>query len=196
VARHDLTLPFVRAVLDWDDRHIALKPGTAARPAFRVATEHSGVYFDAHLDVREAPGSGMAFRKLMQECGVGRVDLYGFNELANSREHVAWFREHGGTICMGQFPDGDEPFPPGNVFVSLDLDVLDAAYAPGVSAMNPAGWAPWHFDAWMRGAGANPRVKCFDIMELCPPHDEGRRTARLAAHLFLGFLRGFAERPA
>jgi formiminoglutamase len=82
------------------------------------------------------------------------------------------------------------------VFVSLDLDVMDAAYAPGVSAMNPAGWAPWHFDAWLRSAGANPRVKCFDIMELCPPHDEGGRTARLAAHFFLSFLRGLAEREA
>jgi arginase family enzyme len=44
-------------------------------------------------------------------------------------------------------------------------------------------------------AGQDPGVRCFDIMELCPAHDEGGRTARLAAHVFLSFLRGFAGRP-
>src|SRR5262249_12704898 len=46
---HDLTFPFVRA--------IAHRRRTGARPL-------TGVYFDAHLDVRETAGSGMAFRRL------------------------------------------------------------------------------------------------------------------------------------
>jgi arginase family enzyme len=189
---HDLTFPFVRAVV----RHVAKSNPGAARPAYQLADAGlGGVYFDAHLDVRETAGSGMAFRRLIEECGVSRLDLYGFCEMANSREHAAWFRANGGTIAMTRYPDGDDPFPAPEVFVSFDLDVLDAAYAPGVSAMNPAGWSPMDLDVWARGAGANPRVRCLDIMELCPAHDEGGRTARIAAHLFLSFLRGFAERP-
>ena len=47
-----------------------------------------------------------------------------------------------------------------------------------------------------RWAGRDPRVVCFDLMELCPAHDVGGRTARVACHLFLSFLRGMSERPS
>jgi formiminoglutamase/guanidinobutyrase len=47
-----------------------------------------------------------------------------------------------------------------------------------------------------RAAGRHPAVRHFDVMELCPVHDEGDRTARLAALLVLAFLAGLAERPA
>jgi arginase family enzyme len=46
----------------------------------------------------------------------------------------------------------------------------------------------------LTAAGRNPALKCFDIMELNPLCDESGRTARLAAHLFLTFLRGYSER--
>ena len=191
---HDLTFPFVRAV--------------AAR-----WPKLSGLYFDAHLDVRDTPGSGMPFRSLVERCGVRELRLHGFNPLANAREHVEWFRAHGGRIApsgvdplMVDDPDalvpgsthGDPraPFPRGDCFVSFDLDVLDAAHAPGVSAVNPAGWTVAAAETWAFAAGRNPRVRCFDIMELNPEYDADGRTARVAAHLFLSFLRGFAERPA
>jgi arginase family enzyme len=48
--------------------------------------------------------------------------------------------------------------------------------------------------AWVRACGADRRVRCFDLMELNPRHDVGGRTARVAAHLFLTFLAGFAQR--
>lgn len=81
-----------------------------------------------------------------------------------------------------------------NLFVSFDLDVLDAAHAPGVSALNPAGWNVREAGAWVRACGADKRVRCFDLMELNPRFDADGRTARIAAHLFLTFLSGFAQR--
>ena len=74
------------------------------------------------------------------------------------------------------------------------LDLHDAAHAPGVSAPNPCGCSPHDLARWARWAGREPRVRCIDLMELCPPMDVDGRTARLAAHLFLCFLRGVAER--
>ncbi len=171
---HDLTYPVVRAVA-------------------RRFKPLSGIYFDAHLDVRENPGSGMAFRRLIEDCGLVGLELHGFRPFVNAAEHQAWFLAHGGRIC----PDSVPPRLPGgegSLFASFDLDVLDAAYAPGASAMNPSGWDPKEAEAWVRALGADPRVRSFDLMELCPAHDEGGRTARLSAHLFLSFLAGFAGR--
>lgn len=170
---HDLTFPFVRAI--------------AAKFA-RLA----GLYFDAHLDVRETTGSGMAFRRLVEDCGVSALHLHGFRPLVNSPAHLAWFRQHGGKIHS----DGARvALPRGrNLFASFDLDVLDAAHAPGVSALNPSGWTVREAAAWVQACGADPRVRCFDLMELNPQFDPDGRTARAAAHLFLTFLSGFAQR--
>lgn len=184
---HDLTYAFVRGVMR----------ATAAGGSW------SGVYFDAHLDVRDTAGSGMPFRRLVEECGVSSLRVQGLNPFVNAKEHADWFAAHRGTRLDGE-PRARDPgaewneddFPPGHVFVSLDLDVLDAAHAPGVSAMNPAGWSPHLAARWVDAAGLHPRVRCFDVMELCPPHDEGGRTARLAAHLLLVFLRAFAGRSS
>jgi len=139
---HDLTYPFVRAV-------------AAKHPKL------AGIYFDAHLDVRATAGSGMPFRRLVEDCGVSALHLHGFRPLVNSLEHLDWFRAHGGRT----HPENAKVVLPKakNLFVSFDLDVLDA-------------------------------VRCFDLMELNPAHDPDGRTARAAAHLFLSFLQGFAQR--
>jgi len=89
------------------------------------------------------------------------------------------------------------PAPDSIGFVSIDLDVIDGAQAPGVSSMNPAG-LPAHLVCDIaRRAGADARIEHFDIMELSPPNDDpagAGRTARVAALIFLHFLTGCAER--
>jgi formimidoylglutamase len=171
---HDLTFPFVRAVAA---RHTPL----------------AGIYFDAHFDVRDTVGSGMPFRKLIETCGVQSLEVHGLRPTVNTREHEEWFLSHGGIVA----PDDATPAIDSSLshcFASFDLDVLDAAFAPGVSAMNPIGWTPKMAESWVFAAGAARNVRCFDIMELNPEHDDRGRTARLAAHIFLTFLRGVATR--
>jgi formimidoylglutamase len=186
---HDLTFPFVRAV---SERRARLDPEAGGMV---------GVYFDAHLDVRDEEGSGMPFRRLVERCGVRQLHVHGLDVNANSAEHRAWFQSHGGHIDMfgpkeswSELGAGADGGTTPDIFVSFDLDVIDQAFAPGVSAMNPCGWSPETACRWVFESGRNPRVACFDIMELCPAHDEGGRTARLAARLLLEFLRGYAQR--
>lgn len=180
---HDLTFAFVRAAVE--------KFGPM-----------NGVYFDAHLDVRETAGSGMPMRKLVETCGVKVLHVHGLNPFVNTREHGEWFERNGGRVrnVRPQSRDvaaddrGDDDVPPGNVFASFDMDVLDGSVAPGVSAVNPCGWDASRAAAWVDAMGLSPRVKCMDFMELNPAFDVDGRTARVAAHLFLVFLRAFAER--
>jgi formiminoglutamase len=171
---HDLTFPFVRAVAK---RHKKL----------------AGVYFDAHLDVREEAGSGMPFRRLIEECGVGPLEVHGLDPFANSRRHWEWFVAHGGTV-MEDFVD--EPAADSDRFVSFDMDVLSSSEAPGVSAVNPSGWSVSNAAYWVSQLASDPRTRCFDIMELNPALDVDGRTARVAAFLLLEFLSGFAERDS
>jgi formimidoylglutamase len=159
-----------------------------------------GVYFDAHLDVRPTVGSGMPFRALVEGGFASTLACIGVNPLANTREHAEYFQSAGGTII----PCADACLPAqvaealdrsgGRAFASLDMDVFDAAYAPGVSAANPCGASPGSIDRLVARAATHPAVRCFDIMELNPAFDADGRTARLAAHMFLVFLRGLAER--
>ena len=199
---HDLTFPFVRAVSD----SVRTKDAGASL---------AGVYFDAHLDVRETAGSGMPFRRLIEDCRVSPLLLAGFNPLVNSREHVDWFLENGGEIADADWMfdldhSGDDDTPPllgplegtDNIFCSFDLDVLDGACAPGVSAVNPAGISVQDAARAVFLVAGDPRLRCLDFMELCPPHDDQRppgevagRTARVAAHLFLHALMGLAMGP-
>lgn len=188
---HDLTLPFVRAV----KRHAG-------------AGVFGGVYFDAHLDVRENVGSGMPFRRLMEE-GCGPVLNVGYDALANSAEHVGWFLEHGGELAdedwAGTLDEADEPELGASfmsplegaekLFCSFDMDALDASSAPGVSAMNPCGMSVRDARRGLFVVCSDPRLACLDFMELSPAQDGSGRTARVAAHLFLHALMGLRLGP-
>ncbi|MDT8408364.1 MAG: arginase family protein [Wenzhouxiangellaceae bacterium] len=175
---HDLTFPEVRAVID-----------NLTRPNGQTL---AGVYFDAHLDVREDEGSGMPFRRLIEHGGIGGLQLFGFDPLSNTPAHLEWFEDHGGERV--DWPPTQWP-PSQAQFVSICLDVIDMAQAPGVSAPHPAGWSAQRLADYAEAAGRMPSVCCFDIMELSPPFDEAARTARLAVYLFMRFLAGLNRRP-
>lgn len=188
---HDLTYAFVRGVLRGlrqlkGDAHLTL----------------DGVYLDAHLDVRDTPGSGMPFRRLIQEGFARRLCAAGINPFVNDRDHTGWLMAQSGSVVCGvegmakavarfcENPGGAA----GPMFFSLDMDVFDSAYAPGVSAINPSGASPREIEPLITLAGQNTRTVCFDIMELCPAHDVQGRAARLAAHMLLAFLAGYSRR--
>jgi formiminoglutamase len=83
----------------------------------------------------------------------------------------------------------------GDVFVSFDLDAVDQAFAPGVSAPATGGLTP---ELWLEAAyqaGRSPRVTSIDLVEVSPKLDRDDQTSRLAALTIWHFLRGFAERP-
>ncbi|MBY0111396.1 MAG: formimidoylglutamase [Phycisphaerales bacterium] len=178
---HDLTYALVRGV---------------ARAQPNKGKSMLGLYYDAHLDVRESIGSGMPFRWLLEEKIVAGLRIVGFSPEVNSREHTQWFLKNRGTLGertpprIGGLPDD----PNSRGFVSVDLDAIDMSSAPGVSAPNPAGLAARDVAEDLKQIGFAMDLACLDFMELCPAHDEDGRTARLAAHLFVSYLHGIGSR--
>ena len=160
---------------------------------------------DAHPDVRELRDglghSGSPFRQaLLHPSGAcRRYRVAGIEPQSASREHLSWLEARGGRAFAASGLDAPrlrELFAglSSPALATFDLDALDQAFAPGVSAPAARGLAPalWLEAAFL--AGRTEAVASADVCELCPPHDAEGRTARLAALTVWEILRGLAAR--
>ncbi|MCX6670446.1 MAG: arginase family protein, partial [Euryarchaeota archaeon] len=66
------------------------------------------------------------------------------------------------------------------IYLTLDIDVVDPAYAPGTSTPEPFGLTPMQVIEIIEGF--SPQLIGCDLVEVCPPYDQGQ-TAILAAKL-------------
>lgn len=75
-----------------------------------------------------------------------------------------------------------------SVYLSLDLDVLDAAFAPGVSAPCVNGLTAFQVKSIIWKVIRTGKLKLFDVVEYNPEYDIDNRTSKLAAHFISEFL--------
>lgn len=187
---------------------------TIALPALRVMNEVHGpvalVHFDAHLDTWDtyfgAPYThGTPFRRAWEEdllladhaMHVGiRGSLYSDHDLADDESfgfaivHCRDMDRLGVDTVVERIRErvGDAP-----VYVSIDIDVLDPAHAPGTGTPEAGGLTSRELLGIVRGFdGAN--VVGADIVEVAPPYDHAEITAIAAANLAYEFLSLFARR--
>ena len=76
----------------------------------------------------------------------------------------------------------------GQVYVSVDLNVFDPAYAPGVSAPVPGGLHLQQVLPLLKKILSEMDVIGIDIVELTPAYDQDYRTAHLATKLLLEMI--------
>lgn len=69
-----------------------------------------------------------------------------------------------------------------NVYVSVDMDAIDPAYAPGVSVPVPLGLASLEV-LYLLKSIAKRGITGLDIMEVCPSYDIKDRTSHLASRI-------------
>ncbi|RLF15064.1 MAG: agmatinase [Thermoprotei archaeon] len=158
------------------------------------------ICFDAHLDMRdEFLGQRLCHatvcRRLVEELGPENVSLVGVR--ACSPEGLDFVREKGVQVITARdirekgvswalsslkpFLTGGEP-----LHISLDLDVLDPAFAPAVQTPEPFGLTPWELlNLLLELAGAP--LRSLDLVELAPRYDHGQ-TALLAARLIVELI--------
>ncbi len=163
--------------------------------------------WDAHPDVRELRDglghSGSPFRQALEHPSArcaGYVAA-GLQPHSAAADHVAFVTGHGRAVFRSQLGTAASVarlygHADGPLLVSFDLDAVDGAFAPGVSAPATNGLP---VERWLQAAflaGATRAVTSADIVELSPPHDQHGQTARLAALTVWEILRGFATRPA
>jgi agmatinase len=162
------------------------------------------VVFDAHFDLREEwEGSKFShacyLRRLTESIDPGRVAHVGGR--AATKEEWALSKELGVVIspreadteaAMKSFRGFISGFK--KVYVSIDIDGLDPAYAPGTGTPEAGGITPLALLDYLYSVRP-AEVVAFDIMEVSPPYDNG--STAVAAARFMNELVaiGAAHRP-
>lgn len=187
---------------------------TVALPLLRaVAADHGPVavlHFDAHLDTWDtyfgAPIThGTPFRRASEEglidltasMHVGiRGPLYAKSDLEDderlgfaivSSEYV---EEHGVQAAIERIRTriGDAP-----LYISIDIDVLDPAHAPGTGTPEAGGLTSRELLRMLR-ALADLRIVGADVVEVAPSYDHAQMTAVAASHVVYELLSAMAPR--
>ncbi len=73
------------------------------------------------------------------------------------------------------------------LYLSIDLDVIDPAFAPGVDTPASFGLLPQEF-LWFVKQCAGLNLISFDVMEMSPRYDIQQRTAQLAAQTIVEII--------
>jgi formiminoglutamase len=81
------------------------------------------------------------------------------------------------------------------IHLSLCLDVLPEAVAPGVSAPSPLGVPLRSVERILDAVSRTGKLRAFDVAELSPPLDRGGQTARAAARLIGRLVRAGSSPP-
>jgi len=88
---------------------------------------------------------------------------------------------------LGQLEDFTSKVP--SIYVSIDIDAIDPAFAPGTGWQEPAGLLPQRFLYLLGHLKASKKVKGLDLVEVCPQKDISNMTSRLAAKILLDFIK-------
>ena len=80
------------------------------------------------------------------------------------------------------------------IYVDLDVDVVDAAFAPGCPGARPGGLTPGALLDAAREAGRHPLVRAVDIVEVDADRDSSGATVDLAAMCLLSVAEGLVTR--
>jgi len=170
------------------------------------------VVMDAHLDLRsEYLGSSLnhatVMKRVVDEGTIDRVvwigvRAYSRDELEELKRlelqgiaYVLWRRE-----CLEHTPffvaSRAVSFLKGCdcVYVSLDMDVIDPSYAPGVQTPEPLGLEPQWIINVLRRIVEYTNVVGLDIVELSPPNDPGEQTAFLASRIIVEVLKNVVKK--
>ncbi len=182
------------------------------RPAMRtlLPLASSGLLtLDAHHDVRgfhAGATNGTPVRGLVEDGLRGdHVVQVGIGTLTNSRAYRDWCEDRGirlvgvdacrgrvGTTVRAELDRLAETCE--HLYVDLDVDVLDRAYAPGCPGARPGGLAPWELLEAAVEAGRHPAVRAVDVTEVDAAADPTGATVEVAAQCLLSAAAGLALR--
>lgn len=178
-------------------RHLETREALSCKTGPRIGI----INLDAHFDLRDPShvrSSGTPFAQIADSCGERgwpfRYACLGVSRAANTR---ALFQR---AESLGVLVREDREFTPArsealardlgrfisrcdHLYLTIDLDVLPGAEAPGVSAPAARGVSLAMLEPLIEKIRDSGKLRLSDIAELNPELDQDNRTARVAARL-------------
>ncbi|MBD1379585.1 formimidoylglutamase [Metabacillus arenae] len=181
-------------------------------PSVKAFQEQNGkvgiIQFDAHHDLRNledgGPTNGTPFRSLLESGIIEGKNLIqiGIRNFANGKEYTDYAKSQGITVYTMKDvrSRGTKDLlvdslaklekEADHIYLSVDMDVLDQAFAPGCPAIGPGGMDSQSLLEAIEYAGTNKKVKGIDIVEIDPTLDIRDMTSRLGAWVLLSYVKG------
>ncbi|WP_404330495.1 agmatinase [Mesobacillus maritimus] len=159
------------------------------------------IHMDAHTDLREHyEGEPLShstpIRKIAEH--IGPENVYSFGIRSGMKEEFDWAKEVGMHISKFEVLEPLKEMLPKlagrPVYVTIDIDVLDPAHAPGTGTVDAGGITSKELLASIHEiARSEVNVVGADLVEVAPIYDHSEQTANTASKLIREMMLGFVK---
>lgn len=184
---HSVTWPGIKSLYDNTDGNIGI------------------IHLDTHLDLvedSEIQGKYSGSSEIRRAIELDRIDGSNVVQIGirgyNYAEHYHFIKNNGITVITP-----DELFEKGvkniakraleiaskgtdHIYLTIDIDVLDSAFAPGSGANEPGGISSYELFKFVKAVA--PYVDAVDIVEVNPMTDYRGMTSTVASKLIFDFI--------
>ncbi|MCM3567157.1 agmatinase [Neobacillus mesonae] len=202
----DLIEEFVKKVLDdgkfplgMGGEHLVSWP--VMRAVYKKHPDLAIIHMDAHTDLRENyEGEELSHSTPIRKIAelVGPSNVYSFGIRSGMKEEFEWAKQNGMHLSKFEVLEPLKKVLPKlagrPVYVTIDIDVLDPAHAPGTGTVDAGGITSKELLASIHEiARSEVNVVGGDLVEVAPIYDPSEQTANTASKLIREMLLGWVK---
>jgi len=160
------------------------------------------IHMDAHTDLREEyEGEPLSHSTPIRKVAelIGPENVYSFGIRSGMKEEFEWAKENGMHIAKFEVLEPLKEILPKlagrPVYVTIDIDVLDPAHAPGTGTVDAGGITSKELLASIHEiARSDIHVVGADLVEVAPIYDHSEQTANTASKLIREMILGWVQK--
>ncbi|WP_191566626.1 agmatinase [Metabacillus idriensis] len=160
------------------------------------------IHMDAHTDLREEyEGEPLSHSTPIRKAAnlIGPPNVYSFGIRSGMKEEFQWAKEAGMHISKFEVLEPLKEVLPKlagrPVYVTIDIDVLDPAHAPGTGTVDAGGITSRELLASIHAiANSDINVVGADLVEVAPIYDNSEQTANTASKLIREMILGWVQK--
>lgn len=160
------------------------------------------IHMDAHTDLREEyEGELLSHSTPIRKVAelIGPENVYSFGIRSGMKEEFQWAKENGMHISKFEVLEPLKEILPTlagrPVYVTIDIDVLDPAHAPGTGTVDAGGITSKELLASIHAiAKSDLRIVGGDLVEVAPIYDPSEQTANTASKLIREMILGWVQK--
>ena len=178
---------------------------SVSHPVFQALNEAEKevgyILIDAHPDIRtvaEGLTSGLAIRMIRETNPSMPITIVGYRPHSNPRYLIDEARRLNiRIITMNEAEEAGvkgiaaqlmEEYRGMRVYLSLDMDAVDPAFAPGVNSPSPGGFTSREIIDLVSRLSRELKPRVFDVVEVTPLVDVADQTSNLAAAILMNAM--------